>query len=192
MKRKRAPHLAVGQIIGVHGIRGELKVKVLTDYGERFAAGSRLLIEGESSPRAVLATREHKGYLLVRMAGITSRNEAEVLRRRYLLVEREQAMPLAENEFYEDDLVGLGVVTTAGQFLGELVEVLWTGANEVYVVQGELGEVLLPAIAEVIQAVDLQREEMVVKLLPGLVPALDEASKDGEAGAEGREGDGRE
>lgn len=176
MNHKRSTHLAVGQIIGVHGIRGEMKVNVMTDHPERFAPGSRLLIEGESAPREVLSVREHKGHLLVRMAGLTARHDVEVLRRRYLLVERDQAMPLAENEFYEDDLVGLGVVTTTGRFLGELVEVLWTGANDVYVVEGEFGEVLLPAIAEVVQSVDLQKEEMVVKLLPGLVPALDDPS----------------
>ncbi|NOZ73520.1 MAG: 16S rRNA processing protein RimM [Chloroflexi bacterium] len=173
-RRKRSSHLAVGRIIGVHGIRGEMKVNVMTDFPERFEPGSMLWIEGESTPREILSVREHKGNLLVRMAGLATRTEAELMRQRYLLIERSQAMPLPENEFYEDELLGLRVVTTTGILLGELVEVLQTGANDVYIVEGDLGEVLLPAIADVVQSVDLQKEEMVVKLLPGLVPALDE------------------
>ena len=94
-------------------------------------------------------------------------------RGRLLLIPRAHAAVLDPDEYYSDELIGLSVLTDAGMGLGELVDILWTGANEVYVVEGSFGEVLLPAIAEVIQVVDLQAGEMVVKLLPGLIPALD-------------------
>ncbi len=180
MPRTLQSHLAVGQIIGIHGIRGEMKVAVMTDFAERFTPGSFLWIEGEDAPRAVVAARPHKGYLLLRMAGLETRTDVEPLRRRYLLIERSQAAALADDEYYEDELLGLQVVAESGQHLGELTEILWTGANEVYVVQGAWGEILLPAIAEVVQEVNLVQERMVVRLMPGLVPALDDEIGAGE------------
>jgi len=172
-RSKLASHLAVGRILGVHGIRGELKVEVLTDFVQRFAPGSNLLLEGEEIEREVSSARSHKTYLLVKLRGLDSRTEAEQLYGRYLLVPRDKAEVLPEGEYYTDELVGLRIITTDGVELGQLTEVLWTTANEVYVVDGPFGEVLLPAIADVVQEVDLQNGEMLVNLLPGLVQSLD-------------------
>ncbi len=170
IKRQLQSHLAVGQIIGVHGIRGELKVDVMTDFPERFEAGSQLWIEGEDTPRSVVSARWHKGYLLLRLSGLEDRTAVEPLRERHLLVPRQQAHPLPTDTFYEDELLGLQVISEDGESLGVLSEVLWTAANEVYVVQGERGEILLPAIADVVLSIDLAAERMVVRLLPGLEP----------------------
>ena len=170
---ERATHLAVGRIGGAHGIHGELKVEVLTDFPHRFEPGSRLFLEGEEVEREVVSARPHKAYMLVKLKNIENRTEAQQLRGLHLLVHRDNATPLPEDEYYTDELVGLRVITTEGVNLGELTEVLWTAANEVYVVQGGYGEVLLPAIADVIQEVDLQKGEMGVRLLPGLVQSLD-------------------
>jgi len=166
---KQATYLAIGRIVGPHGVRGEVKVKVLTDFPERFDVGSRLLLEGESFQREVLSTRPHKGMLLVRFSGLPNRNAVEALRGKYLFIDRNEAMPLGENEFYEDELVGLRVETMAGAYLGELAEVMWTGANDVYVVRRDKSEWLLPAIADVIQVVDVDAGVMRVTLLPGLL-----------------------
>jgi len=160
--------LAVGRIVGAHGIRGEVKVKTLTDFPERFVAGAQFFIENEPQPRAIASVRPHKGMLLIRFDDVNNRNIAETLQKKYLFVPREEAMPLGKDEFYEDELLGLQVQTTAGEVLGELVEVMWTGANEVYVVKGPNGELLLPAIADVVQEVDLDAGVMHVVLLPGL------------------------
>jgi len=165
----REDFLAVGRIIGVHGVRGEIKVKQLTDFPERFARGALLFVEGETFQREVVSARPHKGALLIKLSGMNDRNAAEILRGKYLFVAREDAMPLAEDEYYEDELVGLMVETMEGELLGELVEIMWTGANEVYIVQGPQGEVLIPAIADVVQEVDLDAGIMRVILLPGLL-----------------------
>jgi len=162
-------YLAIGRIITPHGVRGEVRVKVLTDFPERFNVGSELLLEGELARRKVISARPHKGLLLIKFAGLPDRNAVESLRGKYIFIAREDAMALKENEYYEDELVGLRVETLAGEMLGELVEVMWTGANEVYVVHGEKGELLLPAIADVVQVVDLEAGVMRVTLLPGLV-----------------------
>jgi len=171
MMSKREDYLAVGRIIGAHGVRGEIKVKLLTDFPERFEPGALLYLEGESVQREVLSSRPHKGVLLVKLEGTSDRNAVEVLRGKYLFVAREEAMPLAEDEYYEDELIGLQVETMAGEALGELIEIMWTAANEVYIVQGPAGEVLIPAIAEVVQEVDLEKGVMRVTLLPGLLDA---------------------
>ena len=165
----RESYLAVGRIIGAHGVRGEIKVKQLTDFAERFVAGSLLYVEGESIQREVVSSRPHKGVMLIKLSGMNDRNAAEVLQGKYLFVAREDAMPLEEDEYYEDELVGLIVETMEGELLGELMSIIWTGANEVYVIQGPQGEVLIPAIADVVQEVDLETGVMRVTLLPGLM-----------------------
>ena len=170
---KLAEHLAVGRIKGAHGLHGELKVEVLTDFDQRFESGSLLIVEGEAFEREVLSARPHKGFLLVKLQGIVDRTEAQRQRGLHLLVQRDKAVSLPEGEYYADELEGLRVITTEGVELGVLTEVWWTAANEIYMVQGAYGEVLLPAIADVVQNVDLQKGEMLVRLLPGLVQSLD-------------------
>lgn len=175
--------LVVGRIIAPHGVRGEVKVEVQTDFPQRFQPGSTIWLEDEAEPMRVMAARRQNDFLLLQFDAIPSRTEAEPLRDRLLMVPRALAMPLPEGEYYSDDLQGLMVTTTDGDELGVLVDVWWTNANEVYVVEGPWGEILLPAIAEVVQEVDLQNRRMLVKLLPGLAPQIDalhRASEDAE------------
>ncbi|MCO6450339.1 MAG: 16S rRNA processing protein RimM [Caldilineales bacterium] len=166
-------YIAIGRILAPHGVRGEIKVESMTDFPARFAVGSNLLVEGESRSRAVIQSRPHKEALLLRLAGIDNRTQAELLRDRHLLLPRHEATPLPAGEYYSDEIEGLAVITMDGRPLGNLVEVLWTAANEVYVVDGDYGEILVPATSEVVQEVDLGRGIMVVKLLPGLAPELE-------------------
>lgn len=177
MTRKRrtsASYLAVGQIVAPHGIRGEVKVEIMTDFLERYRPGTRLFL-GRSTddpdvvPVEVATSRPHQGRMLVRLASVSDRNAAELLRGLYLLVPEEEAMPLGEHENYVHDLIGLQVETDAGQVLGELVEVLFTPANDVYVVQGPSGEVLIPARREVVVSVNLAGRVMRVALPDGLL-----------------------
>ena len=160
--------LAVGRIVGAHGVRGEVKVKSLTDFPERFVSGAQFFIENEAAPREIASVRPHKGMLLIRFVDVSTRNNAEALQKKHLFVPRDEAMPLGEDEYYEDELLGLQVETLAGEALGELIEIIWTGANDVYVVKGAQGEILIPAIADVVQKVDLASGVMQVSLLPGL------------------------
>jgi len=184
-KQTAASYLAIGRIIAPHGIRGEVKVEVMTDFPERFKPGLRafLGVGGEdlaAKPVKIVAARPHKGGFLVKLDVIPDRNAAELVRDRYLLIPEAEAMPLGDHENYLHDLMGLQVETTDGRLLGELKEVLFTGANDVYVVSGPDGEVLLPAIRDVVLQVDLPARRMVVALPEGLlaeaVPEEDQAS----------------
>ena len=175
---KRSAFIAVGRIVAPHGVRGEMRVEVTTDFPERFEPGAEIWVEGVSQSCQVVSARPHKRFLLVRLDRFSTRSEVEPLRNRYLVIPRERAAALPEDEYYSDELVGLRVVTEEGRELGIIEEVLWTGANEVYVVQGDYGEILLPAIADVVQEVDLERERMVVALMPGLAPNVEKAQRE--------------
>ena len=171
-------YLAIGRIIAPHGIRGEVKVEVLTDFPERFKPGTHVFLgagteDPEARPAKIAAARPHKGGFLVKLDIVPDRNAAELVRNRYLLIPAADAMPLGEHENYLHDLMGLEVETTDGQHLGELREVLFTNANDVYVVRGPAGEVLLPAIRDVVLQVDLSARRMVVALPEGLLDAAE-------------------
>ncbi len=163
-------YLAIGQIVAAHGIRGEVKVTPLTDYPERFKAGARVYVgRGEAvAPAEITAARPHQNVWLVKLANVPDRNAAELMRDQYLMIPEQEAMALAEHENYVHDLIGLAVATDAGETLGTLTEVLTTPANDVYVVTGPGGELLLPALRSVVLVVDLAAHRMVVRLPEGL------------------------
>jgi len=168
--RTAAQYMAIGKIIGPHGIRGEVKVTVMTDYPERFRPGARVYLGTleEAAPAEIVAVRPHKNMLLVLLADVSDRNAAELLRDRFLLIPEAEAMPLGDHENYAHDLIDLAVETVEGEALGRLTEILFTAANDVYVVGGPAGELLLPALREVVLEVDLAAGEMVVALPEGL------------------------
>lgn len=165
--------MVVGSIIGAHGIRGEVKVALETSFPERFQRLKSVLIGppdgSDYQPYRLTASRIHKGNALLTLANVTDRTTAEEMRGLTVAIPADQAMPLGEDEYYVHQIEGLQVYTEEGEHLGEIVEVMFTGANEVYVVRDEDGvELLLPAIADVVQSVDLDAEKMVVRLLEGL------------------------
>ncbi len=165
-------YIAVGHIVGPHGIRGEVKVDLMTDFPERYRSGARLYLGDLAgtavTPVQVTAARPHKNVMLVKLNTVPDRNAAELLRDQYLLIPEAQIMPLGEHENYVHDLVGLHVETAAGEALGTLTEILFTRANDVYVVTGPYGDLLLPALREVVLQVDLAARRMTVALLDGL------------------------
>lgn len=163
-------YLAIGSIVAPHGIRGEVKVALLTDFPERFRPGNRVYVGNmeRAAPVEIEAARPHKGVMLVKLVGVADRNAAELLRDQYLLIPEAEAMPLGEHENYLHDLIGLAVETVEGEVLGELTEVLITPANDVYVVTGPEGELLLPALRQVVRSVDLASRRMVVIVPEGL------------------------
>jgi 16S rRNA processing protein RimM len=165
--------LTVGQVVGAHGVRGELKVEIMSDDPQRFARLRRVFVgPDDRDPVAcrVESTRLHGGHVLVKLEGCDDRSAALAQRGTLLFVPLAEAIPLAEDEYYEHQIVGLEVWTAAGEFLGKVVDILYTRANEVYVVQeeGTRREILLPAIEEVVQSIDLDAGRLVVHLIEGL------------------------
>ena len=153
----------MGRVGAPWGVRGDVKVEPLTDFPERFAAGSILWLEGRQL--AVERSRWQAGHVYLRLEGVASREDAEGLRHRLLEVPEAELSPLTEGQYYRFQIVGLEVFTTDGRPLGRVAEVLSTGANDVFVVRGSAGEVLLPAIDDVVREVDLAARRMVVEPL---------------------------
>lgn len=166
-------YLAIGRIVAPHGIKGEVKVEVMTDFPERFRQGARALLsstpEGaDARPVQMVLCRRHHERMLVKLDVTPDRNAAELVRDHYLLIPEEEAMPLGEHENYAHDLIGLRVETEAGEFVGHVTEILFTAANDVYILRGPDGEVLIPATREVVLNVDLAQRRMIVALPEGL------------------------
>lgn len=166
-------YLAVGRVLRPHGVRGELRVEVLTDYPERLGEHSQFYLVPPDAPEAaqryaVEKLRWHKGALLLKLGGCDDRNDAEGLRGMLVQIPIEEAVPLEEGEYYEFEIIGVEVSTEGGDRLGQVIDVLETGANDVYVVRGPGGEVLVPAVDEVVLELDMELKRMVVRLLPGM------------------------
>ncbi len=167
-----AARISVGKIVATHGIRGEVKVEPWTDFPERFRPGTRLLLQKGKATGAVTvaAARSHGRHLILQLAGINDLEQAATLPGSVLQVEPWEVEPLPEGHYYIFQLAGSRVYTTGGQFLGTLLDVLTTGANDVYVVRGAGDkEILIPALKEVVAAIDLARKEIRVALPPGLL-----------------------
>ncbi len=163
--------LQVGVISSTHGIRGEVKVFPTTDDAGRFKKLKEVVLDTgkEQIPLEVQGVKFFKQFVILKFKGIDNINEIEMYKGKSLLVTRENAVELEEDEYYIADLIGMRVVTDEGE-RGILKDVIETGANEVYVVQfDDLGEVLIPAIHDCILNVDVEEMEMKVHLLEGLV-----------------------
>ncbi|MCL6637303.1 MAG: ribosome maturation factor RimM [Alicyclobacillus sp.] len=174
-------YYTVGVITNTHGLRGEVRVWPRTDFPERrFTKGSRLwLRKPDQSPERALVVRSgrpHKNQWVVAFQGLPTIQEVEPFKGMELCVPEAELMPLPEGTYYIHELLGMDVVTDDGRTVGKLVEVLQPGANDVYVVRGNLQEkdVLVPAIPECILQVNVSERRMTVHLLPGLLEADEE------------------
>lgn len=165
-------YLRVGVIANTHGIGGEVKVFPTTDDSQRFKQLKQVLLdaEGEYLELEVERVRFFKQMVIVKFKGFDNINDIEKYKGKDLLVTREAAVPLEENEYFICDILGARVETEEGQLLGTLSEVLTTGANDVYVVKPEDGkEILLPVIPDCVKEIDTEKKRVVVHLMPGLL-----------------------
>lgn len=164
--------LRVGVITSTHGIRGEVKVFPTTDDPARFKKLKKCIIAGKRTniEVEVASTKFFKQYVIVKFKEFDNINDIEQYVKCDLMVTRENAVKLEPGEYFICDLIGLEVITDKGERLGELTDVLETGANNVYVVSCENGkEVLIPVIDQCILSHDLEKKTVTVHLLDGLL-----------------------
>ena len=160
--------VVVGEIIAPHGIHGELQVRVYSEVKDRFQEGNELCLAPRGGGRKrveIVSARPHRGGLLLEITDCGTRNEAELLRGAVLTVHPSMRPELPPGSYYQNDLIGLRVVTTAGEDIGTISDVLQTGSNDVYVT----ARALIPATREVVRSVDLARKEMTIAPVPGLL-----------------------
>lgn len=158
--------LEIGVVISTHGLKGEVNVFPLTDEAGRFRDLKTVLLRTPEGDRelTVSAVRFFKGRPILRFREITSIEEAEKLRRMTLLVKRDQAVPLKENEYFIGDLIGSDVFLEDGSRYGTLTDVLRTGANDVYAIDtGEGNVIYLPAIRDCVLRVAPEEKRITVR-----------------------------
>lgn len=166
--------LAIGQVVGAHGIRGELKIQVLTDDPHRYGLLREVWVgpDGqEPLPTPLESYRLHKRHVLLKLEGCDDRTTAGTYRGLLIQIPLEEALPLQEDEYYEHQIIGLAVWTVSGEHLGRIEEIIYTGANDVYVVHSEdvpHHEILIPFLDDVVLEVDLDAGRIVVELPEGL------------------------
>ncbi len=160
----------IGEVAAPHGTRGEVRVNLHTDFPERFLELDCVCVRTRSGGDRLMSIigcrlRPDKNQVILGFAGVNDRESAEALRGAGLWISAEQLVPLEEGTYYEFQIIGLQVRTSEGEELGEVTEIIHTGANEVYVTR----RCLIPAISEVIKEIDLERRQIIVEAVPGLL-----------------------
>jgi 16S rRNA processing protein RimM len=163
-------YLVIGYLRRPHGVQGEMVMDLHTDFPERIKSGRKVLIGEKHQPHTIDTVRPHNDGLLVSFRGVDTPEDVGKFRNQWVYIKASQVAPLPEGQHYQYELIDLDVVDENGTSLGKLVEILETGANDVYIVRDESGkEILLPAIPSVILNLDMDRRLLKVHLLEGLV-----------------------
>lgn len=162
--------LVVGEILKPFGYRGEVKVKIITDYPNRLVKHKTVYVGTDTRAFQVERARLHSGYVLFKFVGYDTDVSVAKLRGEIVQIPAQDAAKLEKNQYFHHQIIGLNVATESGTVIGTVAEILETGANDVYVVHSAEGkEILLPAIKRVIKKIDLDAKTISVELIPGLV-----------------------
>ena len=163
------PYLEAGQIVGTHGVRGEVRVQPWCDSPQQFATFKKLYWDNQGKQPIKLKARPHKNIALALLEGIDTVEAAQVLRGKMLYVDRKD-LKLPKGHYLVQDLIGLTIVDAdTGVTYGTLTDVSQTGANAVYHMATEKGEVLIPAIPDVIIEVNLKKDILRLRPMKGLL-----------------------
>jgi len=167
MKSSEPEFITIGKIIAPWGIKGKLKVKVETDFPQRFTLSSKIYINRQ--PMTIDSAEWHKGKAIIKLNTIDSIEDAQRLRGQPIEIHHSQVYPLPEGQYYHFQLIGLEVWTTQGELLGTVTDILAAESNDNYVVRGAKGEILIPAIEDVIKSIDLDKGCIVIEPIEGLL-----------------------
>jgi 16S rRNA processing protein RimM len=169
VRRPVPEYLTIATVLAPWGVRGELKVRIETDFPERFERLTRVYLGPEHLPFEFRGLRPHQTHGLLKLQGIDNPEDAGELRGMDVQVPVSEAVPLPQGHYYVYQIEGLAVWTVEGEFLGTVHEVLFPGANAIYLTRGPRGEVLIPKIEGVVQQVDLDAGRITVRLPRGLL-----------------------
>ena len=159
----------VGRVVSTNGLKGAVRIQILTDYPSRFRSSKHLYLGESDQPYEVLSARISGGVAVVQLAGVSTIDEATALRGQSVSIPSSEATRPSRDVYFWHEIIGLRVQCEKGNHLGDVVEILRTGANDVYVVKGPRGEVLIPVIADVVRSIDLETRLITVRLMPGLL-----------------------
>jgi len=167
MKSAEPEFITVGQILAPWGIKGKLKVRVETDFPQRFAPSSKVYVNRQ--PMTIDHTEWHRGNTIIKLNAVDSIDAAQRLRGQPVEIHHSQLKPLPEGQYYHFQLIGLEVWTTHGELLGTVTEILTAESNDIYIVYGAQGEILIPAIEDIVKSIDLNEGRIVIEPIEGLL-----------------------
>ncbi len=159
----------IGEVVAPFGRAGEVKVRYETDFPERFKKLEKVCLrQPTGQPRlfSIENVRQHKGQALVKLEGVESINDANILRGAQVQIRRTEAVPLPPDSYYAVDLIGAEVYTKEGRLLGKLEQILPYPAQDLY----KVGEILIPAVKQIVVCVDLEGKRIVVDPPEGIIP----------------------
>ena len=160
----------IGKFRRPHGIRGEIRMTVLTDFPDLISPGKTIFTGDQHKAYTINSIRWHGADMLVSLKELPDRTAVEIFRNIMVYMKSKDMPELPEGEFYTHQLVGLEVITDQGENLGRLKEIIITGANDVYLVESSTGkEVLLPAIDDVVLDINYEDSIMLVHIISGLL-----------------------
>jgi 16S rRNA processing protein RimM len=162
--------IAVGKLRHAHGVHGEILMEVYTDFPDRLQPGVILYLGEEAMQLRLIKCRQHGKGLLMTFEGFSSPEEIGQFRNQIVYVTSIDRPPLADGEYYHHQLIGLCVITHDGKTLGFVTEILETGASDILVVHPESGpDILIPVVDSFIHEINLDRCEITVQLIPGML-----------------------
>lgn len=162
----------IGKVMNTHGVKGEIKVKQITDFDDRFAVGSKIYYkENETYEQLTIAqSRTHKNAILLQFEELTTLDDVLFLKNESLYITADQQTELEENEYYFHEIIDCTVQTIDNEILGKVTTILTPGANDVWVVKGKQNEeYLIPYIEQVVQSVNVEEKIIIIEVMEGLL-----------------------
>ena len=169
---EKKDHVLIGEIVGVHGIKGTNKIRSYAESLSVFKPGSSILVResgGQEKSLEIKWVKPHTGTALILFEGIVEHDQAQALIGAVLFVPKEELPELEEGTHFWFDLIGMAVYTTEDAYLGRIESIIETGSNDVYVVRDKKKEVLIPALESVVLDIDIKNKRMQVDLPEGLL-----------------------
>ena len=175
MKSSELEFITIGTILAPWGSKGELKVEVVTDFPQRFSPSSTVYINRQ--PMTIVSTKWHKGKTIILLDTTDSVEDAQRLLGQPIEIHHSQLEPLPEGQYYHFQVIGLEVWTTRGEFLGNITDIISSKSNDNYVVSGADGEIIIPAIEDVVKSVDIDKGRITIEAIEGLLSLNKKAAK---------------
>ena len=175
MKQTEPQFITIGRILAPWEFQGQMKVEVITDFPERFAPASTVYIN--QKVMTIDSVAWNKGKAIIKLDNIDTEKDAEKLRGQLVEIHHSQLQPLPDGHYYQFQLIGLEVRTRQEELVGEISDILPTSNNDIYVVRGDGGEILIPATDEIVKSIDLDRGIIIIEPVKGLLDLNKKAAK---------------
>lgn len=159
----------IGKIINTRGIKGELKIEPITSDPSRFSKLEHLYVGEKLEEKRVKNVKYDKGFVFLQFLGEEDINLVEKYKNSYLYIEDSNRIELGEDEYFISDLIGCSVYDMNEKLIGELIDVLENPANDVYIIENEYGESMVPAVKQFVKSVDIEDKKIVIDPIEGMI-----------------------